>query len=344
MRHFGFLAKQLLFSVAVLASSQSLAIDEKEAVLLGRNFLSKPALSLESETLKHLEVELQTYSTLKSSDKTLWLVSNGHQDVYLNNDTGDVVLYSNGDVYEKSSGKDRLSNDQRQRPFYHAREELVAHARAIIQELGWIAGTDVEIERLPAPDKDGKVARCRVYVTFYERPNGIESRSGGNFVNIGFDVWNGEVVEFLRRSGHTVASADVKVSKSEALQIAREATELLPNSEAYGPTYVDLDGAGFILSERAVGFAKRKILPLAYTVRGKTEMVTIAADNGEILARHDSRIAGSEAPLPPARREVGGSTSGKTKGLPTDVTLLGGLLALVALAGGFIYTRLRLKK
>jgi hypothetical protein len=330
----------LVGSVPTLAAGMSL----DEARQRAGDFLTQKPLGLSRDVLNQMQLELRTSSNVTSPDRKRWEVLTGQQMLFFSDATGEVILYSNGELYSKSSERDRESNGKKKPLFYHDKAEFLAHARLVIHQLGWKTGPDDEMRRPPKPDKDGLVARSVVYVSFYERPNGISSRSGGNEITIGFDSWTGELVELDRRSGHVPAPMTVKISKDEALEIARKETELSGDSKVLGPDYVGLGGASMSLSGRGTEFAKTKILPLVYSVSGKSEWLYIAVDNGEILVRFGNAVAGSVAGRASSHERLANGEGWPNPDSYTGLKTAGTLVAILLAVWGAMYLWVRLSK
>jgi hypothetical protein len=205
---------------------------------------------------------------------------------------GAGTLYSASDLYE-------LSIAQHGKPFYSSDKGLIAAAKARMDLMGWARGPDVYYKSLPSTGRNGEMARAIIYLEFADRPDGRDARHVGNSASVGLDSLTGEIVEAHRAVGYSYEPSDLRISREEAVSIARDGGAISTVSEITRPRYIDLSPSSH-LSHRAWGLYDKKTLPYVYVVvsANNQEVAVIAADTGEILCQDDNGYK----PFAPDRR------------------------------------------
>ena len=234
----------------------------------------------------------------------VWTCSTRFQVVTVDDRTGDVWLYDDGQLQNQASGGPESSFvAQVGRPFYHNERQLIQRAASVLDLIGWHHGPLVNHRPLPTPSATGQIHRSIVYVTFSDRPNAFPATSSGNFSLIGLDSLTGEAVALQQQTGFSYAPAGRPIKPKQALKIVRDAVGQSEVLSIKGLQYYQIDPDA-TLSARARSLYDSRTLALSYFVRTDREDFHVDAVTGEVLSRRDN-AAGDGRSLKRRRRSSG---------------------------------------
>jgi hypothetical protein len=249
------------------------------------SFLRRVSPGMSGQELARLD----TYRMSISTTGTIWGVSTTRHSLTIQEPEMEVTLYTDGLLYGRSNGGEAMHSPVYASPFYSSKKDLALRGREVLDHLGWHTGPEVTFPALPKLDRNGKCRREILYLNFSDRPYRFPATRVGNTSLIGLDSLTGEVIELQRSVGYRYAPPELRISRDQAIKVARGS--ILPTGplEVNGPAY-QLLSTDEVLSPRGSALCRAKTLPLAYRLVGQNGFVVVAADAGEVLsAREQTR-------------------------------------------------------
>ncbi|HTQ10625.1 MAG TPA: hypothetical protein VMI31_11175 [Fimbriimonadaceae bacterium] len=285
------LAAMLLVLATAVCNAQRLSPERAKQVALA--FLARAAPGVSNGDTSAAQIERPHAVRMVNRVRYWWSVDTRHLSAVVDDDSGQVILCINPDLESRVNGPESIHYPQQGKPFYVSQSDLFGYAKRKLDEVGWPHGPDVRPHNaLPVPDADGTIPRSLIAVDFSDRANGYPVR-GGNFVEVEMDSLSGDIVGLQREARYTYAPPVLKITRNQAIEIARSITEVPLGSTVIGPAYQLLTQHDE-LSERGARLCDSNQEVLGYLIRGKSQDVIVAGDNGEVLSHFSNATGESE--------------------------------------------------